>query len=65
MALGQTFYTEAADQLNCPIGAYTHGVAMPPATQQELQGVVGTMASLGYLRMADVPSTSQRRSAIS
>ena len=57
---GQTFYTEAADQLNCPIGAYTHGVDMPAATQQELQGVVTTMVGLGYLRMAEVPSIPKR-----
>jgi uncharacterized protein (DUF169 family) len=57
---GQTFYTEAADQLNCPIGAYTHGVEMPPATQQELQAVVSTMVGLGYLRMAEVPNIPKR-----
>ncbi|MBI3823383.1 MAG: DUF169 domain-containing protein [Planctomycetes bacterium] len=59
-AEGQTFYTEAADQLNCPIGAYTHGVDMPAAQQQELQGVVATMVSLGYLRMAEVPGIPKR-----
>ncbi len=57
---GQTFYTEAADQLNCPIGAYTHGVDMPPATQQELQGAVGTMVSLGYIRLDEVPGIPKR-----
>jgi uncharacterized protein (DUF169 family) len=57
---GQTFYTEAADQLNCPIGAYTHGVEMPPATQQELQSVLTTMVGLGYLRMAEVPNIPKR-----
>jgi len=59
-AQGQTFYTEAADQLNCPIGAYTHGVDLPAATQQELQGVVNTMVSLGYLRMEEVPNIPKR-----
>ena len=29
-AEGQTFYTEAADHYSCPIGAYTHGVDLPP-----------------------------------
>ena len=57
---GQTFYTEASDQLNCPIGAYTHGVDLPPAQQQELQDVVGTMVSLGYLRMEEVPGIPRR-----
>jgi uncharacterized protein (DUF169 family) len=57
---GQTFYTEAADQLNCPIGAYTHGVDLPDGTQQELQGVINTMVSLGYLHMAEVPNIPRR-----
>jgi uncharacterized protein (DUF169 family) len=57
---GQTFYTEAADHLHCPIGAYTHGVAMPSDTQRELEGVVATMVGLGYLRMSEVPSIPKR-----
>ena len=59
---GQTFYTETADQLNCPIGAYTHGVDMPPAQQAELQAVVKTMVGLGYLRMEEVPNIPRRDS---
>jgi uncharacterized protein (DUF169 family) len=59
-AEGQTFYTEASDQFNCPIGAYTHGVDMPAAQQQELTDVIGTMVSLGYLRMAEVPNIPRR-----
>src|SRR6059058_4317993 len=54
-AEGQAFYTEAADHYNCPVGAYTHGVDLPQAQMQELQGVVGTMVSLGYLRNEEVP----------
>ncbi len=54
-AEGQTFYTEAADHYYCPVGAYTHGVDLPPAQGQELQNVVGTMISLGYLRPEEVP----------
>lgn len=59
-AKGQSFFTEAADHLNCPIGAYTHGVDMPAATQQELQGIVGTMVGLGYLGMAEVSNIAKR-----
>src|SRR5262249_8191499 len=29
-AAGETFYTEAADHYHCPIGAYTHGIELPP-----------------------------------
>ena len=57
---GQTFYTEAADHYNCPIGSYTHGIDLPPAQMQELQGVVGTMVSLGYIRQEEVPAIPRR-----
>ena len=53
-AEGRTFCTEAADHFNCPIGAYTHGVAAPAEVMQELQGVVSTMVGLGYLRGEEV-----------
>jgi uncharacterized protein (DUF169 family) len=59
-AQGQVFYTEAADHYHCPIGAYTHGVDLPPAQQQELQDVVGTMIHLGYLRSEEVPNIPRR-----
>jgi uncharacterized protein (DUF169 family) len=59
-AEGQTFYTEAADHYNCPIGAYTHGIDMPPAQMQELQRVVRTMVSLGYICAEEVPGIPRR-----
>jgi uncharacterized protein (DUF169 family) len=59
-AEGQVFYTEAADHYACPIGGYTHGVDLPPAQVQELQGVIGTMIDLGYLRGEEVPSIPRR-----
>jgi uncharacterized protein (DUF169 family) len=59
-AEGKTFYTEASDHFNCPIGAYTHGVELPPAKMQELQDVVGTMIGLGYLRPEEVPNIPRR-----
>jgi uncharacterized protein (DUF169 family) len=57
---GETFYTEAADHYHCAVGAYTHGIDLPPAQLQELQGVMGTMMSLGYLRGEEVPSIPRR-----
>src|SRR5262245_51903552 len=60
-AEGHAFYTEAADHYNCPIGAYTHGVELPPAQTQELQGVVGTMVGLGYIRPEEVPGIPRRK----
>ena len=59
-AQGQTFYTEASDHYNCPIGGYTHGVDLPPAQMQELQNVVGTMVGLGYIRSEEVPNIPRR-----
>jgi uncharacterized protein (DUF169 family) len=60
-AAGQAFYTEASDHFNCPIGAYTHGVDFPPAQAQELQGVLGTMFQLGYLRPEEVSGIPRRQ----
>ncbi len=53
-AEGKTFYTEAADHYNCPIGAHTHGIDLPSAQAGELEGLVGTMVSLEYIRHQEV-----------
>jgi uncharacterized protein (DUF169 family) len=57
---GEVFWTDAADHQNCPIGAHTHGVAMPDAKQQELMGLIGTMVQLGYIDRAEVPGIPHR-----
>jgi uncharacterized protein (DUF169 family) len=62
-AEGETFYTDAADHYHCPVGAYTHGIDLPPAQMQELQGVMGTMMSLGYLRGEELPGIPRRQEA--
>ena len=49
-AEGRAFYPEAADHHNCPIGANTHGIDPPAEVKKELEGVVSTLISLGYLR---------------
>jgi len=59
-AEGRTFYTQAADHDNCPIGAYTHGVDLTEQVKADLQGVVTTMISLGYLRAEEVPGIPRR-----
>jgi len=59
-AEGGVFYTEAADHYNCPVGAHTHGVELPPERAAELQQVVGTMVGLQYLRMEEVPLLPRR-----
>src|SRR5215470_4450977 len=60
-AEGDTFYTEASDHYNCPIGAYTHGVELPPAQAKELESVLGTMFGLHYLRPEEVPAIPRRQ----
>jgi len=62
-AEGRTFYTEAADHYNCPVGAYTHGVDLPPERAHELPDVLGTMFSLGYLCPEEVPGVPRREGA--
>ncbi len=59
-AEGQTFYTETPDHLNCPIGAYTHGVDLSLESAQELEKVVGMMIQLAYLRPEEVASIPRR-----
>ena len=59
-AEGKVFYTEAADHYNCPIGAYTHGVDLPAEKATELEGLMGTMVELEYLKSEEVPNIPHR-----
>ena len=52
---GRTFYTVPADHHNCPIGSYTHAIAVPPQRAWELEQTLGFMGGLGYVRMEEVP----------
>jgi uncharacterized protein (DUF169 family) len=54
-AEGRTFYTVPSDHYNCPVGSYTHGIALPPDRAPELEQALGLMAGAGYIRMQDVP----------
>src|SRR5262249_34457046 len=60
-AQGETFYTEAADHLNCPVGAHTHGATVPPERKGELMDILQTMVGLEYLKMEEVPSIAHRK----
>jgi uncharacterized protein (DUF169 family) len=60
---GRTFFTEAADHYNCPVGAHTHGVVMPAGRAKELEQVVGTMVGLHYIRVEEVPEIPRRAAA--
>jgi uncharacterized protein (DUF169 family) len=54
-AKGTTFYTQAADHYNCPIGSYTHNMDLPPDRSHELSDTLGLMVQIGYLKMEEVP----------
>jgi uncharacterized protein (DUF169 family) len=54
-AEGRTFSTVPSDHYNCPIGSYTHNIPLPEGRAQDLPDVLGTMVSLGYLKMDEVP----------
>jgi len=58
-ARGKVFYTVPADHLNCPIGAYTNSVDLPPERAGELDQTLSLMSSIGYLRPGDVPSIAR------
>ena len=60
-AEGQAFYTEAPDHYNCPVGAHTHGLDLPPEKAKELESMVETMVGLEYLRMEEVQALPQRQ----
>lgn len=57
---GETFYTAADDHLGCPIGAFTHGVSLSPDKAAELEGMVGYMTGLNYLRAEEAPAIPHR-----
>ena len=59
-AEGKIFYTKAADHYNCPIGSFIHGIDLPPAKAQELEGLVGTMIGLEYIRQEEIPTIPRR-----
>ena len=54
-ANGRTFYTAPEDHYNCPIGSYTHNIALPPEREHELMDTLSLMSDIGYIRMEEVP----------
>ena len=55
-ASSPAFYTVPSDHYNCPIGSYTHNIALPKEREHELSDVLGFMAEIGYVKMDEVPS---------
>jgi uncharacterized protein (DUF169 family) len=58
-ATGRTFYTVASDHYNCPIGSYTHNLALPPDRAPDLEQTLSFMTSIGYLKMEEVPGITR------
>ena len=54
-AEGRTFYTVPADHYNCPVGAYTHNIALPEDRASELDQTLQLMTGIGYIQMKDIP----------
>ena len=52
---GQTFYTVPSDHFNCPVGSYTHNIALPKDREPELTNQLAQMVNVGYLKMQEVP----------
>jgi len=50
-ARGRTFYTVPSDHYNCPIGSYTHNIALPPERAPELDQTLSLMSTIGYIKM--------------
>src|SRR5262249_40933828 len=61
---GEVFYTSAADHENCPVGAFTHGVPLSLEKAGELEGLVGTMIELKYLKAEEVAALPHRQTAM-
>jgi uncharacterized protein (DUF169 family) len=59
-AEGQVFYTVGTDHLNCPIGAYTHGLELTTDGQAQLQGMIEKMVGIRYLKMEEVSGIPHR-----
>jgi len=60
-AEGNIFYTEASDHYTCPVGAHTHGVDIPPAVAEELNGLVQTMVQMQYITLEEIPRIPRRQ----
>jgi hypothetical protein len=52
---GQTVSTQPSDHHNCPIGSYTHNIALPAERASDLQATLGLMGEIGYIKMEEVP----------
>src|SRR5262245_19724042 len=59
-AAGHTFATAADDHTGCPVGAFTHGVALSEEKENELQSIIGMMTELKYFKKEEIPLIPRR-----
>ena len=59
-AAGQTFATASDDHTGCPVGAFTHGVALSEEKANELQSIVGMVTELKYIKKEEIPMIPHR-----
>ena len=52
---GQVFYTVPSDHYNCPVGSYTHNIALPSEREADWTETLGLMVESGYIKMEEVP----------
>lgn len=62
-AEGRVFYTAESDHYHCPIGAYTHGITLPPQQAQAFDVLVQDMVGMGYIRKEDLQAIPRRTEA--
>jgi uncharacterized protein (DUF169 family) len=58
-AEGQAFYTVPSDHYNCPVGSYTHNIALPEARANELGQTLTIMSDAGYIKMEEIPGIAR------
>jgi uncharacterized protein (DUF169 family) len=54
-AAGRVFYTVPENHFNCPVGAYTHNIALSPDREKETEQTLKMMFDLGYVKPEEVP----------
>ena len=57
---GRSFYTAADDHTSCPVGAFTHGVALTDRQSSELHALLGMMTALHYVKKEEIPLIPHR-----
>ena len=62
---GRSFYTVPADHYNCAVGAYTHGIGLPPERGSELDGILIGIERDLYVLMAELATAPANRAKLS